>query len=371
MNIAYEGPLLDYSGYGEANRHFVAALDAAGIGVNGKLLAYSKERADYGTMGPIIAKAIENKAHYKIQILHTTPDEIERLKEPGKYHIAHFFWETDKIPEAFAEGLNQVDEIWTGSQANKEAIERGGVTKPIYIIPQPTETERDWPQKYELPDFDGYLFYSIFEWTDRKNPEALVRAFYDEFHEGENVGLLIKSYFRNFTLNNKKMISNAVGRIKNSFEPQVKLPPIFLYLDLMDRQQIMRLHVTGDCYVTPHRGEGWGVPVVEAALAGKPVISTGYGGVNEYFSDGINASILPYKMVPLRGMAHSNFYMPDQKWAEVDITALRHAMRKAYENPTAAKQMGAAAKDMVTAKFNLKAVGDIMAKRLKEIEASL
>jgi hypothetical protein len=49
LNIAYQGPLLDYSGYGEANRHFVAALRAAGITVTGKLLNYSKERADYGS----------------------------------------------------------------------------------------------------------------------------------------------------------------------------------------------------------------------------------------------------------------------------------------------------------------------------------
>lgn len=42
--------LLDYSGYGEANRHFVAALKAAGVDVHGELVAYSKERADYGTL---------------------------------------------------------------------------------------------------------------------------------------------------------------------------------------------------------------------------------------------------------------------------------------------------------------------------------
>lgn len=370
MNVAYQGPLLDYSGYGEANRHFVAALEAAGVTVNGQLLSYSKERADYGTMGPLVKRVLENRDFYKIKILHTTPDEFERLHEPGKYEIAHFFWETDKIPQVFADGLNLVNEIWTGSEANREAIIRGGVDKPIHVIPQPIETEREWPEPYQLPDFDGYLFYSIFEWTDRKNPEALIRAFYNEFSHGENVGLLIKTYFKNFNLANKRMIRNAIENIKSSM-PGGDYPPVFIYLDLMDRQQIMRLHTTGDCYVSAHRGEGWGVPQVEAALAGHPIISTGYGGVHEYFGE-TQGIMLPFKMVPLKGMDHStHFYSPDQKWAEVDPEALQKALRWAYDKPIESLDMGAAGQQLVKDQFNLERVGGLMLDRLTEIEATL
>lgn len=371
MNVAYQGPLLDYSGYGEANRHFVAALDAAGVDVAGQLVSYAKERADYGTLGPVVKRVLENKPHYKIKIMHTTPDEFERLREPGKYHIAHFFWETDKIPPVFAEGLNLVDEIWTGSQANKEAIERGGVTKPVMVIPQPIETNREWPKTYEIPEFDGYTFYSIFEWTDRKNPTALINAFLAEFGKDENVGLLIKTYFRNFNLSNKRMIRQQVEHIRAGLSDDQNRN-VFLYLDLMDRQQIMRLHVTGDCYVSAHRGEGWGVPQVEAMLAGKPVISTGYGGVHEYLHDGEDAQLLPYKMIPLRGMSHSShFYTNDQKWADIDQAELQKRMRWAYDNKPEAAEMGLKGQELVTTTFNLERVGQLMADRLKEIEATL
>lgn len=371
MNVCYQGPLLDYSGYGEANRHFIAALEAAGVSVSGELLAYSKERADYGTLGPLISRVLQNRDYYKIKIMHTTPDEFKRLKEPGKYHIAHFFWETDKIPEVFAEGLQLVDEIWTGSEANKAAIIKGGVDKPIHIIPQPIETERTWPGPYELPGFDGYTFYSIFEWTDRKNPEALIRAFYEEFNRGENVCLLLKTYFKNFNLGNKRMIRNIIDNIKRSM-PGGDYPPVFLYLDLMDRQQIMRFHVTGDCYVSAHRGEGWGVPQVEAMLAGKPVISTGYGGVHEYLQPGKTAMLLDYDMVPLKGMAHStHFYGTDQMWADVKIEALRENMRFAFNNPEVMAEIGQAGQATVLEQFSLERVGKLMATRLGEIEASL
>lgn len=373
MTVAYQGPMLDYSGYGEANRHFVAALDAAGVDVAGELVAYSRDKADYGTLGPIVTKALQNKAHYKIKIMHTTPDEFERLKTPGKYHIAHFFWETDKIPQVFADGLNLVDEIWTGSEANKAAIIKGGVDKPVHIIPQPIETEREWPAKYELPDFDGFLFYSVFEWTDRKNPEALLRAYYTAFKKTDNVGLLLKTYFRNFNLSNKRMIRQAVAKVQAEFGGPENVPPVFLYLDLMDRQQIMRLHATGDVYVSAHRGEGWGVPQVEAMLAGHMIISTGFGGMHEYVENGKNAILIPYKMQPLKGMAHSShFYSNDQRWAEIEVKDLAVAMDAAYRSPSdKVAKVAKAGHDLVVDQFNLQRVGKLMADRLAEIEETL
>lgn len=372
MTVAYQGPLLDYSGYGEANRHFVAALQAAGVDVAGELVAYSKDRADYGTLGPVVTSALQNKSHYKIKIIHTTPDEIERLKTPGKYHIAHFFWETDKIPKVFADGLNLVDEVWTGSLANKEAIIKGGVDKPIHIFPQPIETEREWPPRYELPEFDGFLFYSIFEWTDRKNPEALLRAYYSAFKKTDKVGLLIKTYFRNFTLSNKRMIRSAIHKIQEEFGGAENTPPVFVYLDLMDRQQIMRLHATGDVFVSAHRGEGWGVPQAEAMLAGNMVISTGYGGIHEWVADKQHAILLGYKLQPLKGMSHaSHFYSSDQRWADIDTAHMQRALHMAYTNRAMTDKIAKAGQARVLDQFNLERVGKLMAERLREIEATL
>lgn len=373
MNVAYQGPLKDYSGYGEANRHAVAALDAAGVNVCAKLVRYTSEPSDFGEMGKVVDRLIRNDDYYKIKIMHTTPDEFARLREPGKYHIAHFFWETDKIPKVFADGFSNVDEIWTGSQANVDAIKSMGVDKPVYIFPQATQTDRDWPPAYELAGLptDGFLFYSIFEWTDRKNPKALLDAYLSEFQNNEPVGLLLKTYFRNFTLQNKRLIRDKIAIIKSQLSLK-SYPQIFLYLDLMDRDQLMRIHSTGDCYVSAHRGEGWGVPQVEAMLAGNPVISTNYGGVHEFLKNDDTAKLLSNKMIPLRGMDHSqHFYTPDQKWAEVDQKELRKAMRWAYENRDEAAQMGARGSKSAVEQFNFETVGKMMADRLKEIEASL
>lgn len=371
MNVAYLGPLKDYSGYGEANRHAAAALHAADVNVIGQLVTYSQESADFGTLGKLINQICETEGRYKIKIMHTTPDQFSRHMEKGVYHIAHFFWETDKLPQDFVDGLNLVDEIWTGSKANEAAMKASGVVKPIMIYPQAIETNREWPEPYEIPDFDGFLFYSIFEWTDRKNPAALLNAYWQEFDGVEGVGLVIKTYFKNFTMANRRMIKNQVAMLKAKSGAK-NPPPVFLYLDLMDRQQIMRLHKTGDCFVSAHRGEGWGVPQVEAALAGRAVISTGYSGVHEYFTNDKTAKLLPYDMVKLRGMAHSQrWYSSDQNWAEVRLDALKKAMRWAYKDPAGRIEMAEAGRDFVIDRFNLGRVGKEMAARLRKIERGL
>lgn len=371
MNVCYHGPLLDYSGYGEANRHAVAALDAAGVTVIAKSVSYALESSDFGALGELMMKLQNNTADYKIKILHTTPEQYHKFMEPDKYHIGHFFWETDKVPIDFVNGLNLMDEIWTGSEANAEAIKRGGCGKPVYIYPQAIETEREWPEPYQIDNFDGHLFYSIFEWTDRKNPLGLLDAYWREFQNDENVGLLIKTYFRNFTIQNKRMIRQAIAKAKAKSGLE-KFPPVFVYMDLMDRRHIMRLHKTGHCYVTPHRGEGWGLPIVEAVLAGNDVITTAYGGVSEWLQRANAAACLDYEMVPLTGMDHSRaWYDGDQKWADPRVDQLRTSMRWSYEKRPNMATFRDRASKLVHSEFSLPVVGEAMAGRLKQIEEKL
>lgn len=368
MNVSYLGPLKDYSGYGEASRHHVAALDAAGVNVQAELVTYSTDASDFGEIGKTVDRLLENKGHSRIRLLHTTPDQFKRHLVKGKYHVGFCYWETDKLPEGFAAGLKHCDEVWTGSESNRQAILSTGVDKPVYIFPQPLETEREWPDPYQIPDFDGFLFYSIFEWTDRKNPGALLNAFWQEFQNDENVGLLLKTYHRNFVLSNKRMVRSYVQTFKNRSGLR-KFPPVFLYLDLMDRHQVMRVHKTGHCFVSTHRGEGWGVPQAEAMLAGNPVISTGYGGIHEYVDD--CAKLLPFEMVPVSGMLNSKWYQRTQNWADVKVEDVRKALRWAYDNNRQLRNMAKSGQKRVQERFNLREVGSAMHERLKTIERGL
>lgn len=371
MKVKYTGPALDYSGYGEANRHDIAALDKAGVQLTTQIPHYTLEISDYGKLGELALKHENKDIGYKIKIIHTTPNVYKQFMEPGKYHIGRIFWETSKLPEDFAKNAELMDEIWTGSEYNAEAIRRAGVTKPIHIIPEAIDPEvpeaLDVYEQPDIPDTVKFKFYSIFEWTERKNPAALLKAYWQEFEGQTDVALVIKTYVDNFTPDRKAEIDQAIRMIKKSLT-LTHYAPVYLYRGLMDRYQIYRFHKSFDCFVSAHRGEGWGIPQMEALLMGKPVISTNCGGIHEHLINNIHAKLLPYQLVPLsENSRNKQWYTADQDWAEVDVKALREALRWAYSNPDEAKAMGMQGKNAVETLFSLEAVGEKMRERLSEI----
>lgn len=375
MKVKYCGPAQDYSGYGEANRHDIAALNAAGVMITTQIPRYTVEIADFGALGALARENEELAIGYKVKILHTTPNVYRGFMEPGKYHVGRVFWETDKLPLDFAQNVQLMDEVWTGSKYNEAAIRNAGVTVPIFIIPEAidTNTETNNPndaRPYLIQNKDDFKFYSIFEWTERKNPKLLLEAFWREFADTPKVSLTIKTYIDNFQPAKKQEINKIIKMLKKRLQLP-KYAPVYLYRQLMDRRQIYRFHRTFDCYVSPHRGEGWGIPQMEAMLMGKPIISTNCGGIHEYLIHMENAYLLPYTHVPVANTRNDMWYTADQKWAEVKVDDLRKAMRWIYDNQKKAEAMGQAGQKVVKDNFALEVVGKKMLARLEQIREKL
>lgn len=371
MKIKYTGPAKDYSGYGEANRHDIAALVTAGVEVTTQIPVYCPEISDFGELGDL-ATSLENKElGYRIKILHTTPNVYPQFYEPEKYLIGRAFWETDKVPLDFALPLQSMNEIWTGSEFNKQAMINAGVTKPIYIIPEAIEAKvvPDQFDPYITANTGDYKFYSIFEWTERKNPLALLEAYWREFENVKGVSLTLKTYQVGFSAEKREIINQQIRKLKARLN-LASYAPIYMYRQLMDRYQVYRFHRTFDCFVSAHRGEGWGIPQMEALLMEKPIVSTNLGGIHEYLKHKQDAYLVNYKMTPVdNGNYNAQWYTPDQKWASIDIDDLRAGMRWAFENRDAAIKMGKAGRKVVVEKFDLPVVGMLMRKRLEEIQS--
>lgn len=371
INIRYVGPARDYSGYGEANRHDIAALVSAGINTSVELTRHCLEISEFGELGKMVSELEGKRNNYEYKILHTTPNIYGQFIEPGKYHIGRVFWETDCLPPDFAAGAQLCDEIWTGSEFNKAAIIKAGVTKPIYIIPEAVVStiEPDDFKPFIIEAENTYKFYSIFEWTERKNPLALLEAYYKEFQNGEPVSLTIKTYVDNFTPGKKSEVEQQVFEIKKKLNLEY-YPPVYLCLELLNREQMYRFHRTYDCFVSAHRGEGWGIPQMEAMLMGKPIISTGCGGIHEYIENGVNGFTPNFEMIPIRNNTRNNqWYREDQNWAQVDVSTLRAYLRLMCENKEKSEEIGKAGRKLVQDRFDVHVVGQLMLERLNKIEA--
>lgn len=364
MKVKYCGPAKDYSGYGEANRHDIGALVAAGVQVVTELPSYVNEISDYGRLGRLAVSLQDNDIAYAVKIIHTTPDQFTRYAEADKYNIGRVFWETDRIPEAYIEGIKSVQEIWTGSRHNAEAIKRAGVNCPIYIIPEAIDTALDDLEEYETAA-EGYRFYSVFEWSERKNPSALLEAYWREFTHNDDVSLIIKTYSEGFQKRHKDIITQDIQKLKDKLGLDY-YAPVYIYRELMDRLQVYRFHASFDCFVSAHRGEGWGIPQMEAMLLGKPVISTNWGGIHEYLEHKTNALLVKNRLVKVRG--DRKWYEQDQNWAEVDLVDLQEKIRWAYQKKKTIAKIARAGQEFVKENFALDVVGKLMKDRLEEVQ---
>jgi len=368
--VKYAGPWHDYSGYGEANRNFIAALHSAGVKVTTEAMRFVPEEVDTGWMGAL-ARDLEGRLiDYRVKILHMTPDFYDDYLEEGVYNIGHLFWETDRVPREWIDHINKLDEVWTASKEHALLFMESGVKVPIQSFPQCFDPRMyEGVKPFRIPQARGYVFYSIFQWTERKNPKALLEAYWRTFEGVEDVTLLLKTYRSSFAESEFRIIIDEINQWKK--ELGLKHYPRVLLCDrLMSREEIIRLHASCDCFVSAHRGEGWGLPQMEAMAVGNPVISTNYGGIHHYLHSQA-AHLLPYKLVPVFGMSWIPWYKGKQKWAEVDMGALCKALRKVYERREVAARLGERGRRLVQRLFDYRVVGPQLRDRLETIYYTL
>lgn len=360
MNLLFTGALFDSSGYAEASRNYIGALSTVpGINLSAKSVSFESFRTNHNKYEELLNKAIANKTKPDVQIIHLTPENYSRLKIPGIKNIGYTVWETSKIPEQWVSMCNGMDEIWVPCDWNVEVFKSSGVTVPVKKVPHAIQIDTLQANKtfFGFPE-DKYLFYSIFQWSARKNPEGLLRAYFSEFTSADNVCLVLKTYAFNNSSEDKDMIKKEILAIKEQMFLK-DTPPISLLHGAYSREDMLAIHQQGSCFVLPHRAEGWGVPHFEAMSFGKPVISTGYSG-NLEFMNRNNSVLIDFNLTPVTGMGRGTYH-GKMDWAEPHLDCLRRSMRLAYEGKF--DHLAQEAKK-VNEKFSWTEVGKLMAKEL-------
>lgn len=359
------------SGYGEAGRNFITSLFVSGVDVTTQLVSQMNDEADYGYRGAL-CRALENRdTGYKIKIHHLTPDLLPTYMEKGKYHIAHLFWETDKLPKAWVSPCNQANEIWTASEEQAQVIKNSGVTVPIKWFPQPIDISRaEAPiSPWIIPNFNGFKFYSIFQWIDRKNPKALLTTYWKTFSGIKDVVLILKTYRNNYSDGEFTKIKDEIKRWKTELGLK-HYPAVLLVRKLMNSQEVFKLHKSGDCFVSASSGEGWSIPAVEASLMGKPVIAIDKTGFADVFPKDLFYPV-NWKEVQATQVPHIPWYDLSMNWWAIDEEDLADKMLKAYSNPVEVKKRGEKAAGFVKRNLDFWTVGGQMKERLQQVEKIL
>jgi len=367
--IKYTAPMFDGSGYAQAARGNILALNSLGVPLTLNPISFEAARPDLGPDGKILTDLVGKDVDYNINIIHTTPEFWARHKEVDKVNVGYTIWETDRLHPSWQTYINSnVQKILVGSEWNVGVFKNSGVEVPIGVVPHGIEvSDFDDVEPYKVSGIadDAFVFYSIFQWTERKHPVALIKSYWYAFQNDENVALVLKVYRGNYEDREKNAIRSTVKRLKE-VTPMDKYPKIYLILDMLSQEEMLGLHARGDCYVSLDRGEGFGLSPFAAGAAGNPIIITNFGGATEYAKEH-NSYLVDYVLTPVSGMPWSPWYRGDQLWAEPNVLHGAELMRQVYNNPVEAKQKGVLLKKDIRENFSWEAIGKKIITELEKI----
>jgi glycosyltransferase involved in cell wall biosynthesis len=241
--------------------------------------------------------------------------------------VFYSVWETDRLPLPYCCNLGFADQIWIPTRWGASVLANSGVNPlKIRTVPEGVDTAifRPGPSRDRAHQTFEFLF--VGKWEERKGIKTLLSAFTSEFQPSEPVRLTLNcGYDRMLGFSVDDLVrqqlagSHSVSRIR--INPR------------LDQTELISLMQTADAFVLPTRGEGWGLPILEAMACGLPVIVTNHGGHLEFCNEG-NAHLINVK-----SMVHArdpHFFPPPIDWgcwAEPDIGHLRRIMRSVVSNP--------------------------------------
>lgn len=251
----------------------------------------------------------------------TIPTEFETI---GKYNIGITAGiETTIVAPQWLEACNKMDVVFTISEHSKNIFlsskfgKQGPngqqlgmleIQKPVEVLHNCIDQSIFKKLEYEadvlpsikdilndVPEKFCYLF--VGHWLrgelgeDRKNVGMLVKVFLETFKQVRDTpqpALILKTSGGNFSILDKREVLRKIEVIRNSvvLSDGQTMPNVYvLHGELTDEEMnSLYNHPKVKAHISLTKGEGFGRPLLEASISGKPVIASGWSGHMDFLN---------------------------------------------------------------------------------------
>lgn len=207
-----------------------------------------------------------------------------------------------------------------------------------------TEDRATVRRRYGIPDSDFSVFFhfNLGSSVERKNPQGALAAFQKAYSSNDKVYLVLK-------VAGMPRGSAEYRQLEDHIRACGLGDRVTLINERLDHDGILNLIAAADVYMSLHRGEGFGIGMLEAMSVGTPVVCTNYGG-NTEFCRPETAFLVDYDMVAnMSGEQHFRFV---RRWPEPRVDQAAEYLRQLYANPEMGRAKAAAASVFIADYFS-------------------
>lgn len=261
----------------------------------------------------------------------------------------------------FIEGCNRMDLILTPSEFTRDVLQNTIIDKkdkqtnqpietlqvktPIQILFEGVDTDvfKKTESKFDLSAIkEDFAFLFVGHWLqgvlghDRKDIGMLVQTFIKTFnkrHPKNRPALILKTSGAGFSMPEYQQIVDKIQHIIDSTPTSGQVPSIYIINGELSDDEMNHLynHPKVKSMISFTKGEGYGLPLVEFTLTGKPILCSDYSGPMDFLSREHGAIMLPGELVDVHPSAANEWLRREGKWFKVNYHYAQSLMTDVFD----------------------------------------
>lgn len=372
-SVEVHSPAFGYGGYASAARNTIVGLHRAGVRVAWKQF-YPEREASIDAEDRALMEGF-SRAEFRASraILIQPPTHVTGQLFLDRYvdaysvtpYACYTMFETDAVPARWPALLARGGRVWVPSRFNAETFTAAGVpADAIDYVPLGLEVERFAldGERLDVEGRRGFAFLSVFGFTTRKGWDILIEAWARAFSEDDDVSLLLRTSAPNVD------VRGEIERVmrERRIDP-ARIAPVVLLEEGLSAEELGALYRSADAFVLPSRGEGVGLPYLEAMAFGLPTIGTAWSGATEFLNEETGLPIECGLTLVDRMTARTFPILRDQHWAAPSVESTARRLREVFEDRATAAQRAARGCALARTQYNRTRTGRVAAAALQRI----
>lgn len=354
--VIFRSPLLTQSGYGvharQIGKWLLRAQEKFGFELYTELLNWGSTHwlVDFDDDIALLAQntsANSNIKRYDVSLQLQLPNEWSNTI--ADFNIGFTAGvETTKAPDAWGRAVNLMNLVIVPSEFTKNGLVAAGAEpNKIVVIPE------SFPDSFLDDSSEGILdldlstdfnFLCVGQMTgnnvqnDRKNIPMTMELFARAFEGNDKVGLIVKTNFGANSKLDKKFTLNIFNEMIAKISP--KGPKFYLLHGPMNEKEMFGLytHPKIKAFLSLTRGEGFGLPLLEAAVCELPIIATQWSAHTEFLNKGFWLPVQA-EITNIHESRVDEYFMKDSKWAEPNMSVAAQRLTKFFAKSELPKKL--------------------------------